>query len=279
MQVRDEPDARRFAEVAFPHLIERSGHNNLPLGIIERIRSGVYEGSRHWVASSAGRVEGVALQTPPHHLILAEPTRAEAVEALVDAIAARPASIPGVVANVPWAERFVRRWPSRAELDMEQGVYELTEVTPPRSATGRPRAATPADRELVVAWIDRFAAEAMRKRHRRDAAETQRIVDLALHGDAGSGFTLWEDDGEPVSLTGHSVFATGARIGPVYTPPARRGRGYASNLVAHVSGERLAGGTPACYLHTDMANPTSNRIYTDVGYRLITRSQEYAFAP
>jgi predicted GNAT family acetyltransferase len=46
-----------------------------------------------------------------------------------------------------------------------------------------------------------------------------------------------------------------------------------------VSGERLAVGTLACYLYTDMANPTSNRIYTDVGYRLITRSQEHVFAP
>jgi hypothetical protein len=95
MQVRDQPDARRFAEVALPYLAERSGHNNLPLGIIERIRSGVYEGSRHWVASSAGRVEGVALQTPPHHLILAEPTLPEAVDGSGPSTRRRPGAVAG----------------------------------------------------------------------------------------------------------------------------------------------------------------------------------------
>jgi predicted GNAT family acetyltransferase len=118
----------------------------------------------------------------------------------------------------------------------------------------------------------------MHERHRRDPAETRRLVDVALRRGAGAGFVLWVDGGEAVSLTGYSVFGTGARIGPVYTPPSRRGRGYASNLVAHVSAERLAAGAAACFLYTDLANATSNRIYTDVGYRMIARSQEYAFA-
>ena len=41
----------------------------------------------------------------------------------------------------------------------------------------------------------------------------------------------------------------------------------------------LSSGVDACYLYTDLANPTSNRIYTDVGYRMIARSQELVFDP
>ena len=50
----------------------------------------------------------------------------------------------------------------------------------------------------------------------------------------GRTLHLWEDeDGEVVSLAGvGSQTPNGVRIGPVYTPPEARNRGYASALVA-----------------------------------------------
>jgi predicted GNAT family acetyltransferase len=56
-----------------------------------------------------------------------------------------------------------------------------------------------------------------------------------------------------------------SRIGPVYTPPEQRGRGWASNAVAEVSRRRQAEGTQVC-LFTDQANPTSNGIYAALGF-------------
>ncbi|MBA2569295.1 MAG: GNAT family N-acetyltransferase [Actinobacteria bacterium] len=58
----------------------------------------------------------------------------------------------------------------------------------------------------------------------------------------------------------------GIRIGPVYTPPELRGRGYASALVAKLSSSLLAGGRRFCFLYTDLANPASNKIYERLGY-------------
>jgi predicted GNAT family acetyltransferase len=57
-----------------------------------------------------------------------------------------------------------------------------------------------------------------------------------------------------------------SRVGPVYTPPAERGRGWASNAVAEVSHRIQAEGARVC-LFTDQANPTSNKIYAALGYR------------
>ena len=57
-----------------------------------------------------------------------------------------------------------------------------------------------------------------------------------------------------------------ARVGPVYTPPAQRGRGWASNAVAGISRRIQAEGSRVC-LFTDQANPTSNKIYTALGYQ------------
>jgi uncharacterized protein len=69
------------------------------------------------------------------------------------------------------------------------------------------------------------------------------------------------------------------RIGPVYTPADDRGRGYASSAVAAVSRLGLDGGAHTCMLYTDLANPTSNKIYADVGYRRIAAWEERVFIP
>jgi predicted GNAT family acetyltransferase len=63
----------------------------------------------------------------------------------------------------------------------------------------------------------------------------------------------------------------------VYTPPELRGRGYASALVARVTQHLLDGGRDYCFLYTDLANPTSNKIYVNVGYEYVCDSVDYAF--
>ncbi len=71
----------------------------------------------------------------------------------------------------------------------------------------------------------------------------------------------------------------GIRIGPVYTPPADRGQGYASALVAAVSQAQLDAGRRFCFLYADLANPTSNKIYQAIGYRPVTDALRIDFHP
>jgi predicted GNAT family acetyltransferase len=72
--------------------------------------------------------------------------------------------------------------------------------------------------------------------------------------------------------------ATVVRVGPVYTPPERRGSGYASALVAATSSAALADGH-RCILYTDLANPVSNSIYRALGYRAVAEGLRYRFDP
>jgi len=91
-----------------------------------------------------------------------------------------------------------------------------------------------------------------------------------------AGVSLWED-GRPVSLASFgNPTPNGIRIGPVYTPPEYRRRGYASALVAELS-ERLLAGRRFCFLFTDLANPTANRIYEQIGYRRVCEAAEIVF--
>ena len=89
---------------------------------------------------------------------------------------------------------------------------------------------------------------------------------------------LWVDDGRPVSMTGAGgLTPNGIRVGPVYTPPGDRGHGYASNLVAQVSQAQLDSGRTYVFLFTDLANPTSNKIYQAIGYEPVNDFDEWEF--
>jgi predicted GNAT family acetyltransferase len=70
---------------------------------------------------------------------------------------------------------------------------------------------------------------------------------------------------------------TGISIGSVYTPPEWRGKGYASACVAALSQLCLDSGYRFCMLFTDLSNPTSNKIYQQIGYRPIGESREFRF--
>ena len=69
----------------------------------------------------------------------------------------------------------------------------------------------------------------------------------------------------------------GIRIGPVYTPPDRRGHGYASALTAGASQDQLDRGRRFVFLFTDLANPTSNKIYQAIGYEPVCDVDAYLF--
>ena len=119
----------------------------------------------------------------------------------------------------------------------------------------------------MVDWMVAFDEEAMGSESGRQ--DMIALVDGMLTSPARAGY-LWELDGTPVSMCqAAGPTPHGIRIGAVYTPPDRRRRGYASAITAAVSREHLGDGRRWCFLFTDLANPTSNRIYQAIGYRPI----------
>ncbi len=84
----------------------------------------------------------------------------------------------------------------------------------------------------------------------------------------------------PVSwASGSQSLPTAARIGPVYTPSDYRRKGYATACVAALSQKLLDQGCKRCFLFTDLANPTSNHIYQQIGYRPVCDWRDYSFIP
>ena len=283
MDVRRLSDPSEFLAAATPLLLEDEARNNLILGLAGTLRDrpGYYPEFRLWLVEDGSEVVAAALQTPPFNLVLAQPADDAAATALADAVASEGIELPGVVGATPEVDLFADGWEARGKstrrLRRAQRIYRLTAVSSPTRVTGRPRVASAGDTQLLVAWIAAFADEALADTP-SPAADTERMVEGRL-ADPHSGFLLWEDDG-PVSLAGWGgPTPNGIRIGPVYTPPDRRSRGYGSAVTAAVSSDQLAAGRRFCFLYTDLANPTSNKIYMDIGYEPVCDAVNYAFEP
>ena len=284
MLVRRFDDPRGFRDAATPYLVKDEARHNLMLGISSTLvqKPVLYELFDLWLVSDGDDAVGAALRTPPYPLVLAQPSDDAVLEALVDRLLDEGQELPGVVAAVPELDAFVGAWISEYELDatkvVRHGIYELREVVPMGAASGISRPATVKDRELIVGWGLAFADEVLPEQP--EGATWIRNIEARLIATEGSGIWLWEDGGEPVSMSGYgSETPNGIRVGPVYTPPELRGRGYATTLVAEQSGWLLGSGRAFCFLYTDLDNPTSNALYRRIGYRMVAEAGEVRFDP
>ncbi len=282
MQVDTLRDPGELLEQVRPFLMADEARHNLALGILgfARDHPDIYPELEGWIVRDDGPIAGVAVRTPPYNLILARPVDDRALEALAASISSE---LPGVVGAVPEVDGFTEAWSARydvtATVRLEQRIYTLERLVTPRPTDGRFRLAGAGDRALAIAWVREFTAEALHGDD-RDAGRIERSIDARLDAASAGGIVFWEVDGEPVSLAAFGgPTPNGMRIGPVYTPPERRGHGYGSAVTAAASGLVLDRGVRFCFLYTDLANPTSNGIYMRIGYEPVCDSRELAFLP
>lgn len=282
MEILRPDDAAGFLRLAGPLLERDEARNQIPLGIAGTLvqHPDAYDVVRYWVVRDRDEPVAAALRTEPFNLVLADPSSGAALDELLRAVVVDDPSLPGIVGNDPHvrtaASELSASTGREPELTLSQGVYGLTTVREVSRVPGTPRPATQEDRALLIAWLTAFAYEAL-PRPEDDVARLDRTLDTRFASEH-AGLWFWEEGGGPVSLAGFSgPTPTGIRVGPVYTPPEHRRRGYATILVADLSAWLLEQGHRACFLFTDLANPTSNRIYMEIGYERVCDALEFRF--
>jgi predicted GNAT family acetyltransferase len=274
---------RSFLDAASPLLMTDEGRYNLLFGICSTLIEAphAYATFHLWTLEDRGEVVWVGLMTPPFNILVTRPAQPDAHDFAAAALHAEGVSPPGVTGALPEVDDFADRWERltglKRRLRMGQGVYAVREVRPPEGVPGSMRLAADSDRGLLAEWLQAFAAEATPEESPH--LDVDQVITRRLESN-NAGFALWEDAGESVSVSGFGgETPTGIRIGPVYTPPGLRGRGYASALVAELSRSLLAAPRDFCFLYTDLANAASNRIYQRLGYERVCDSADYAFEP
>jgi uncharacterized protein len=218
-----------------------------------------------------------ALMTPPFQLVLSHTDRPESLALVVADLQTAPDAVPGVLAPSDLAALFVRDWSTStgqaSQLTRAERICRLDTVRTVASASGRLRPLAPADHARTVAWLTAFHEEALPDEPQEDITDlAERILtatDRRLY--------VWDDLGptSPVGAAGPTP--NGIRIGPVYTPPLYRKRGYATAAVATLSRLLLDEGCRFCFLFTDRSNPTSNHIYQEIGYVPVCDVDHYSF--
>jgi RimJ/RimL family protein N-acetyltransferase len=252
---------------------------------LAQLADGLAQPDHNWwlvVRDDSGAVLGAGMRAAPHPLFLL-PMPDDASVALAHTLHRRGEEVLGVNGTLPavdlCAAELARLGGGHVEVGKHTRLHELGELVQPASVPGRLVAAAEENLELVLEWVDAFAADADAQAG-RPANTTPPAVDERRKAEAlrrirAGLLWLWVDGtGQPVHLTGAMPPSFGvARIAPVYTPPSQRGRGWASNAVAEVSRRLQAEGARVC-LFTDQANPISNRIYAALGYRAVADMAE-----
>lgn len=264
---------RQVAEIA----------RGLPVEGIERQWWAVIRDADGGVASAAMRT-ATSPPYPPYLLPMAD----EAARGLAEVLLSRDEEVGGVNGALPaiavFADTIAAAKGSRVETAMHSRLFELGDLVPPVGVPGELRAAVEDDIELAVEWMHGFHRDAA-VQGGRDGAEPESEPDLDTERELmrrrieAGRLWFWEVDGVQVHMSGGNPPSFGvARIGPVYTPAEYRRRGYAGAAVAAVSAEYLAGGARVC-LFTDQANPTSNKVYRQIGYEPVVDMANLVLLP
>lgn len=263
-------DPAVFAERTEPLLYEREDKYSLFIGILAQIRNGRYDQYLMATIESENRVIAACLMTPPHPLqIVLFEAGYEIGSFIADRLHEQGTDVPGVIGDREAVQPFAEAWADAKQktvkVIMNEGLYRLDEVDESlEKSEGSWRIAGKNDGPLLEKWYRLFLADVGLP----DVTIEEATEKIALFLKEKEVY-VWEVGGEVVScLKKNRPTKKGITISFVFTPKEHRRKGYARTLVAEVSEELLVS-FDFCVLYTDLLNPTSNKIYQEIGYRQI----------
>lgn len=254
------------------------GADPIRSGLITSIATSVASGSRTyegyfwWAAIKSGEVMGMAIRTAPYGYVFSTMST-DVVEALYsyisieDPIAQEFAGPKSVIDSL---EKISGMSVSEEEAEL---IYENRKLISAENK-GAIRIAGESDFPLIFRWMNEFIEETGLR-----SFDLEKVVRTAM---SAGRYTLLEVNGVPVAMGGNSDlqhfydFSIG-RVGPIYTPREHRKNGYASAVTSAITEKLLESGAIAT-LYTQAENPTSNKIYQEIGYTLVDENRRIVFA-
>lgn len=223
-------------------------------------------------------VVGAALQTPGDALLVSGLDPAMTKQAVAAFGSAAGGRLPAVRGTSAATTAFVHEWRESGRGDPRSStartLYRLGDLHPPTDVAGAGGLAGPADDDTVLEWLDGFFADAFAAAP--DPPARRRYLDGIRA--AGGDVLLWTVDGTAVSMARvHAPAAGVSRIGPVYTPPEARGRGFGAAVTAAACAQAFRRGARDVVLYADHANPGANRIYRRLGFHAVAETIEYRY--
>lgn len=258
-----------FKEEVTPFLEKNEQENNLILGVLRMVQQPIFMG----VAKQEEEIVIVFLQTEEKKQIIVATSEMmeEDIVELAKKLAEVYPNVPGLIGNKKIVQRLAEEIAvlenKKTTVVMEQGIYELKQVKKKWDGDGVFREVSSDELTLIEQWIYKFCEDVKLPTTKEEAKQTAHtlITNRRLFG--------LEVDGKLVSVAAKTRPTTNnITVNFVYTPKEARKKGYASNCVAALSQCMLDEGYKTTTLYTDLANPTSNKIYQEIGYEKMMES-------
>ncbi|OIU71380.1 GNAT family N-acetyltransferase [Rossellomorea aquimaris] len=272
MKLTKYKNINEYYKTVYPFLMKNEAENNLPLGLLNSIKSGSRYKDPLLVSAEDedGRIKGAFIMTPPHHMVSVLKINDEEYSTLAEKLNTllneEGIEVPGFVSEKVSAEKLTQAWCNlkgcEHEIGMDQRIYKMDHVNEIELPEGRLIQPEEGHLTLLSDWIQRFTVETG-VRPLTESEALERAEDMIVNENY---LYFWEAEGKPVSMArGGRWTDNGITVNFVYTPKPYRKKGYASAVVAGLS-SKLLEDYKFCTLYTDLENPTSNKIYMDIGY-------------
>lgn len=264
MKVRELPDVATLWLATEAYLSSDPANNTHQLSAAKRIMDlGARHGERFFVVyadDTESELVASAIRVDTKALFLAMMPRDAAI-ALALYLCANDVRLSGVIGRRDVLPAFTDAFAQRFSTHVDLMLYRLMKTPDYGRAIGHARVATVDDLGLLIDWYRAFEIEV------GGITMPTPIEERVAIRIKNQQLILWMDEGKAVSMAGvNPLPAASARIGPVYTPPALRGRGYAQAVTAAASEHVQRDQPRTVFLFTDAMYPASNKSYQRIGF-------------
>lgn len=277
MEFKLYKDLNKFIEETREYLYRKEVENNLPIGVLNRLKSGDIKLSNETLLltiCSDENIKLIGIRTPPQDFILtAYEYDNEVIEFLIENLNGNNIDIPSTngekrLVNL-FKDIYCKMNKCEYKLDMNMRIYRLLKVNSLNKPEGVFREAHSGDIEPLSQWI-------LEEDYMFRSIDTlEKAKEYLLSKISGHRLYLWEDK-EVVSMAINGRETDDiAVITGVFTPNKFRKRGYATACVEELSRLLLNGEYNKCALFTDLSNPISNSIYMKIGYEPVGDYDSY----
>jgi uncharacterized protein len=271
-------DLSSFKNDVISFLEQYEAENNLVLGVLLPLSA--KDKSPLFMATviKNNEIGLVLLQTHPSQIILSKSVSftSKEIHFIGEKLSNTIQEIPGFIGEKQLTSDLSRYISNirgiLANIVVDQRIYKLERVKKKIKSNGKLRSTKESDHHIIKEWVYQFCNEINQPLSIEEA--DKRAKELINKGN----LVGWEINGELVSM----AYATrptqnNITISYVYTPIEKRNKGYASDCVSAFTQSLLDRGYKSTSLYTDLSNPTSNKIYIQIGYEAIMDSIVFLF--
>jgi uncharacterized protein len=271
LKIHQFKDIHTYKNIVIPYLEQDEIINNLALGLLLAIKD--EQPIAMATVTKEDHLVLVILQTSPKQIILSksENVTDDEIHQLAKLLDNQLVDIPGFVGEKDLTNKLAREMTILRKkvpfIQMNQRLYRLDQIEKSPGNNGRLIKLEMENLSLVKDWVYQFCIEIDEKMSKKEAEV--KAKDIISRGRVYG----WEVDGEFVSMANASrPTKTNITVNFVYTPFTERKKGHASSCVSALTELMLKSGFKTTSLYTDLDNPTSNKIYMEIGYKPIIDS-------